>query len=77
MIMRQSVVLALAGIVPGILIAFAAGKTLESILAGIQPGDPVTFSAAIALCLVMTLAGSLVPVLRAVRIAPASALRAE
>jgi ABC-type antimicrobial peptide transport system permease subunit len=77
MILRQSVMLALAGIIPGVLIAFAAGKTLESILAGIQPGDPITFSAAITLCLVMTLAGSLVPVIRAVRIAPAAALRAE
>lgn len=77
MVMRQSVLLALAGILPGILLAWAVGRALESLLAGVQPGDPLTFSAAIGLCALMTLAGSLVPVLRAVRIAPANALRAE
>jgi putative ABC transport system permease protein len=77
MVMRQSVLLALAGIIPGILLAWAAGRALESLLAGVEPGDPATFTAAIGLCALMTLAGSLVPVLRAVRIAPATALRGE
>lgn len=77
MVMRQGVQLALAGIVPGVLIAWMAGKALQSLLVGIQPGDPATFGIVVALCAVMTLAGSLVPVLRAVRIAPATALRAE
>jgi putative ABC transport system permease protein len=77
MVMRQSVLLALAGIIPGILLAWVGGRALQSILAGVQPGDPATFAAAILLCALMTLAGSLAPVLRAVRIAPASALRGE
>ncbi len=77
MVMRQSALLALGGIIPGIVLAWAAGRALQSLLAGIEPGDPLTFGSAIALCAVMTLAGSLVPVLRAIRIAPASALRGE
>lgn len=77
LVMRQSVLLALAGIIPGILLAWAGGRALRSILAGVEPGDPVTFAAAILLCAVMTLAGSLIPVLRAVRIAPASVLRGD
>jgi hypothetical protein len=50
---------------------------MQSILFGIEPGDAATFTAAAVLCVVMTLAGSLLPVLRAVRVAPANVFRGE
>src|SRR6185312_56635 len=73
LVVRQGVVLALCGVIPGVALAYAAGRAMQSLLFGVQPGDSATFAAAAALCVVMTLAGSLVPVLRAVKVAPASA----
>jgi ABC-type antimicrobial peptide transport system permease subunit len=50
---------------------------MQSLLAGIGPGDALTFAAAAGLCFAMTLAGSLVPSLRALRVDPVTAIRAE
>jgi putative ABC transport system permease protein len=75
--MRQGIVLAAAGVLPGIAIAYAAGRAMQSLLAGVQPADTVTFAAAGVLCVAMTLLGSLLPTLRAARVDPATAFRAE
>jgi predicted permease len=77
LILRQGIVLAAAGVLPGLAIAYAAGRAMQSLLAGVQPTDPVTFAAAGVLCVVMTLVGSLLPTLRAARVDPATAFRAE
>jgi putative ABC transport system permease protein len=77
MILRDGLMLATAGIAIGAGLAYAAGVGLQSLLAGVRPGDAATFAAAIALCLLMTLAGSLIPAMRAVRVDPAMAVRPE
>jgi putative ABC transport system permease protein len=77
MVMRQGVILSAAGVLPGIVIAFLVGRAMQSLLAGVRPGDPVTFASAAILCVVMTLVGSLLPTLRAVRVDPATAFRTE
>jgi putative ABC transport system permease protein len=77
MIVRQGVVLAAAGIVPGVVLAYAAGRAMEGLLAGVRPGDAGTFASAIGLCVLMTVMGSLVPAWRAVRIDPIAAIRSE
>jgi predicted permease len=77
MIMGRSVMLALAGIVPGVLIAYWAALEMQALLAGVKPGDITTFGAAVVLSVVMTLVGSLVPTLRALRVNPITAIRAE
>jgi putative ABC transport system permease protein len=69
--------LALVGLVPGIAIAYAAARGMRTLLFGIGPGDPLTIVAAVGLVLVMTLAGALVPALRAVRVNPMLVLRSE
>jgi ABC-type lipoprotein release transport system permease subunit len=43
----------------------------------VSPGDAATFSAAVALRLLMTMAGSLWPALRAVRVDPITVIRKE
>ena len=43
MVIRQAVQLAAAGVVPGIVLAYAAGRGMQSLLAGVLPGDAVTF----------------------------------
>ncbi|HEY3381812.1 MAG TPA: ABC transporter permease [Vicinamibacterales bacterium] len=77
MVMGQGVALAAAGVIPGLAIAYAAGRAMGSLLAGVEPGDAPTFAAAAALCVVMTLAGSLLPTLRALRVDPVAAFRSE
>jgi putative ABC transport system permease protein len=75
--MGEGLWLGLAGVALGGAMAWGAGRLLESLLAGVKPNDPGTYAAAAALALVMTLAGSLLPSLRAVRVDPTTAIRTE
>jgi len=77
MVLGRGVLLALGGIVPGVLVAYAAGRSMQALLAGVPPGDPLTYAAVSVLAVVMTVAGTLVPALRAVRVDPIAAIRAE
>jgi predicted permease len=77
MILRRSVALAIAGLVPGVALAYAAGRAMQALIAGVTPGDAATFAAACALALAMTMAGSLRPTLQAMRVDPIAAIRAE
>jgi hypothetical protein len=77
MVLREGLLLALGGLVPGIVLAYAAGRSMEALLAGIEPGDPATFFVAVAICCATALLGCLRPALRASRVDPAAALRAD
>ncbi len=77
MILWDGVVLALIGIAVGVGLAYAGGLEMQTLLAGVRPGDVATFGIAVGLCLLMTLGGSLAPAVRAVRIDPTVAIRAE
>jgi predicted permease len=77
MVLGRSAVLAIAGITAGLVLSFAAGHAMESLLAGVKPADPVTFIAAICLCLLMALLGSLAPTIKAVKVDPISAIRID
>jgi ABC-type antimicrobial peptide transport system permease subunit len=50
---------------------------MEALLAGVHPADGVTMASAVGLSVVMTLIGTLAPTLRALRVDPITALRAE
>ncbi len=77
LIVGDAFLLAIFGILAGAAVAYGAGLELQSLLAGLSPKDLDAFSAGILLSLIMTIAGSLVPAIRAVRVDPATALRAE
>jgi predicted permease len=77
MIFADGMRLALFGIVPGVVGAYAAGRGMSALLFGIAPSDPATFVTGVGVAFLMTIAGSLVPALRAVRVSPMSVLRAE
>ena len=77
MILRDGARWAATGAVLGAIAAFVAGSAMRALLAGLDPADPLAFAAAIALCLLMTLFGSLLPALRATRVDPASVIRVE
>jgi predicted permease len=77
LVVRRGLVLAAAGAALGVAIAYGAGRTMQTLLAGISPTDPLTYGAAVALVLAVTVAGTLVPAVRAVRIDPLTAIRTE
>ena len=77
MIVAQGMALALAGAVPGVAVAYAAARGMRALLFGVEPADPATILVGVALVLGMALAGAFVPAVRAVRIRPMVALRAE
>jgi len=66
-LLTEAVVLGTAGAVVGLVLAYAAGRSLAGALAGVEPGDAVTFAIAFAAAVLMTLSGTLVPALRVLR----------
>lgn len=66
-----------AGIVLGLMGAFALGRTLKSQLYGIHPTDPLTLLLASAGLLLVALPATLLPASRAARVQPSIALRSE
>jgi ABC-type antimicrobial peptide transport system permease subunit len=77
MVMRKGMRLAIAGTLTGAALAGAAGRALQSVLAGVSPTDFATFGGAVTLAFVMTAVGCLLPALKAVRVDPLQVMRAE
>ncbi len=77
MIVADGLRLTALGVVLAVPAAYAAARGMRALLFGVQPADPATIAMAVALAVVMTLAGSLVPALRALRVSPMSAMRSE
>jgi ABC-type antimicrobial peptide transport system permease subunit len=77
MVLREALLLALLGSSLGVILGYAAARTLEAVLAGVEPGDALTYSLTAAIVLAVTISGSLVPALRAVRVDPVRSMRAE
>jgi putative ABC transport system permease protein len=77
LVLRQGLLLALAGVVIGGGAAFALTRWMESLIFGVSPTDPVTFSAVSTLLVAIALAASYVPARRAVRLDPMRSLRIE
>ena len=77
MIVGEAARLALLGGIPGVLAAHAAGRAMSALLFGVTPGDALTLAICAFVVIVATLAGSLAPAFRAVRVSPLLAMRAE
>jgi predicted permease len=77
MIVRDGLAIAVPGVLIGAPCAWAAARLVRARLHGIAPGDPRTLLIAATVFLATVLAASLVPALRASRIAPLEALREE
>jgi predicted permease len=74
-IATPAVLLAGVGLLIGCALARAASKLIRSMLWGVQPGDPVSFLAAVAVLLLVALLASVLPSLRVSKINPAETLR--
>jgi predicted permease len=77
LITRRAGVLSAVGLTAGLGLGAAAGRTLESALAGVSPADAATFVTAAGLVFAMALAGTLASAIRAIRIEPMQAIRRE
>jgi hypothetical protein len=77
MVLGRSALLGGLGVTIGVAVAYAAARSMQSILAGVDPGNVTVFAAAVGLSLIMTIAGSLMPAWRAVRVDPLTATRAD
>jgi putative ABC transport system permease protein len=76
-VMGRGIYVAAAGAISGMVLGYIAARSMESLLAGVQPADAMTFMAALAVAVVMTLLGSIVPAWRALRVDPARVMRNE
>lgn len=80
MILRQGMVLTLIGVALGLAGAYVLTKYLESLtsmLFGIQPRDPLTFTVTALLLITVSLIACLIPARRATKVDPMVALRYE
>ncbi|HLY41087.1 MAG TPA: ABC transporter permease [Terracidiphilus sp.] len=77
LVVRQGILLSLAGVVLGMAGAFGVTRFMASMLYNVRPNDPATYIAVAALLVVVALAACSVPARRAMRVDPMVALRAE
>jgi len=77
LVARRGLILGSVGVIAGVWIAYAAGRWMESLLAGLSPADPRTFGGAVGFSLAITLVGCLLPAIRASRISPKQAIDVE
>ena len=77
MIVRGGLAIAVPGVLIGAACAWAGARLVRAQLYGIAPGDPRTLLVAATIFLATALAASLLPALRASRVAPVDALREE
>ena len=75
LVVAQGVGIALAGGVLGVAGALAATRVLGTLLYGVEPTDPLTYAAILAILALAVLAANWIPARRAARIDPAVALR--
>jgi predicted permease len=77
LILRESMVVSGAAILAGVPVAIAGARLMRSMLFGVQPGDMISFLAALFGVILVALAASIIPARRAMRVDPLVALRYE
>jgi putative ABC transport system permease protein len=77
LILAQGARLALAGVAIGLVAALGLARVVASLLHGVGPMDPTTFVTVSAMLAGVAVAACYVPALRATRVDPLVAMRAE
>jgi putative ABC transport system permease protein len=77
LVVGQAMTMVATGIGIGLLLAFWSGKSLSSMLFGVGPRDPLVLGGASLFLLAVALVAALAPALRASRIDPTMAIRAD
>ncbi len=77
MVVRQGMVMAVLGVAVGTVLAIASGSVVESLMVGVDAGDPLTLAGVVVLFAGVALVACWIPAARAARIPPTEALRYE
>ncbi len=77
LVVKQGMVLTLAGVGAGLLVSLWLTRYLASMLYGVKPADPLTFAAVAALLIGVAALACVLPAWRAAKVDPMTALRSE
>ena len=77
LVMRQGLIVAIAGLAAGCLLAAAAARAIAGALYGVTAADPVSWVAAAVVLLSVSALANFIPARRASRVDPSEALRIE
>jgi putative ABC transport system permease protein len=77
LVMKQGITIAIIGIVVGVGGALALSRLTQSLLYGVKPADPLTFGSVVLVIALVATAACLIPMRRATRVDPLTAIRAE
>jgi ABC-type antimicrobial peptide transport system permease subunit len=77
LVVKEALIVTVAGLAAGLAVALAATRLIETMLAGLTPRDPLTFAGAAAMLLIVAGLAAAAPAWRASRTDPLKALRAE
>jgi ABC-type antimicrobial peptide transport system permease subunit len=77
MVLRETLILALAGIALGVPVALGSARIVESRLFGLSASDPATLATATGILILVAFLAGVIPGSRATRVEPVQALRYE
>jgi ABC-type antimicrobial peptide transport system permease subunit len=77
LVLGDALRLGVLGVAIGLAAAVLATGVLERLLYGVTATDPLTFAATAVLLMVVTVIAALAPAVRAARVSPTEAIRAE
>jgi predicted permease len=77
LILTQTLKLAAVGMTLGLVASWLLGRTLQGLLFGVAPSDPMTFAAALVILMAVAALAGYLPAMRASRLDPVESLRAE
>src|SRR5262249_31527634 len=77
LVLREGIILASIGGVVGLILSYYAGHSMQALLAGIGAFVPATVGVATLVAIVMSVSGTLLPAVRAMRTDPTASMRME
>jgi predicted permease len=77
LVLKQGITIAAIGIVVGVGGALALSRITQTLLYGVDPADPMTFGTVVGVIALVATAACLIPMRRAMRVDPLTAMRAD